>query len=121
MKIKDLYPGIENDEIYHAEMIGHGFPFDAELDITEIDDYNLKHLTYFVDSKIEVYQEIIRRLKKNPLQGCESLDSSFYISLNNMPEDLITEEIKQDVINIFDKITNIYMDIIDWDIEDKWN
>jgi len=38
-----------------------------------------------------------------------------------MPEDLITEEIKQDVINIFNKITDIYMDIEDWDMEDKWN
>ena len=43
------------------------------------------------------------------------------MSLNNMPEDLITEEIKQDVINIFNKITDIYMDIEDWDMEDKWN
>lgn len=121
MKIKDLYPGIENDEQYHAEMMGHGFPFDADLDISEIDDYNLKHLTYFAESKIEVYQEIIRRLKNNPLQGYECLETSFYMSLNNMPEDLITEEIKQEIINIFTPITSIYTEIEDWDMEDKWN
>jgi len=60
-------------------------------------------------------------LKNNPFQGSETLPTSFYMSLNNMPEDLITEEIKQDVINIFNKITDIYMDIEDWDMEDKWN
>ena len=121
MKIKDLYPGIENDELYHAEMIGHGFPFDADLDITEIDDYNLKHLTYLTEKKAEIYHEIIRRLRNNPIQGYANIEAGFYTALNSIPEDFITEELKQEVINIFNPITDISESISDWELEDKWN
>ena len=120
MRICELFPGIQSEEFYLAEMRGHGHPLDPNLPLVEIDNYNLNHFTYRDDCHAEVYAEISRRLRRDLLQTYDGITGDLFLSLVNAPVNKLPEELRQTIVQLFYDVETLQESIEGWKRRDGW-
>ena len=120
MNVSELFPGIEDEDFYLAEMRGHGHPLDPQLPLSEIDNYNLNHFTYREDCHAEVYAEIVRRLRQAPFQTYNGVAGDLFISLVNAPVQKLPAKIREKVVALFYDVEALHDSIKEWKRRDDW-
>ena len=120
MRVNQLFPGIENEDFYLAEMRGHGHPLDPALPLAEIDNYNLNHFTYRDDCHVEIYAEITRRLQTDLLVTYDGITGDMFLALVHAPAQRLPGDLREKIVQLFYDVETLQDTIEEWKRQDDW-